>query len=241
AGPTRCRGAEPVDDVGEPVEVHAAGPVREDHEGQAGGDQGREPQLDECGDQTGEGGQWQHRDGRDQERRPGARGTGVHAAAGDPREGPHRQSQPAHRHSGVSSRAATTGPMTVIAGGAMPPSSAAEAMPVNGARTTRCCGVAPSAMLAAGVSAGSPAARSASAIAPSVATPMSTTIVRPEVASPAQSTSLRGSSGVTCPETTATPWESPRWVVGMPARAGTDRAEETPGTTSTGTPAVVQT
>jgi len=42
------------------------------------------------------------------------------------------------------------------------------------------------------------------------------------------------------PETTAKPWQRPRWVTGMPARAGAAIAEEIPGTTSKGTPAAAR-
>ena len=63
--------------------------------------------------------------------------------------------------------------------------------------------------------------------------PMSTTTVPPSVPAPL---AWGGSSG-TCPETTVKRWLTPRWVTGIPALPGTPTAEETPGTTVTGSPA----
>ena len=67
---------------------------------------------------------------------------------------------------------------------------------------------------------------------------ISSTRVIPLRASAAQSTELRESPGRTCPASTQKPWLTPRCVTGMPAAAGTEMALVTPGTTSTGTPAV---
>ncbi len=54
--------------------------------------------------------------------------------------------------------------------------------------------------------------------------------------SPASAVAWCGSSG-TWPETTVKAWLTPRWVTGMPALPGTPTADETPGTTVTGSPA----
>ena len=59
-------------------------------------------------------------------------------------------------------------------------------------------------------------------------------------ASASQATRDPGWPGGRCPETTVNSWATPRWVTGMPARAGTARAEVRPGTTVTGTPAAAQ-
>ncbi len=63
--------------------------------------------------------------------------------------------------------------------------------------------------------------------------PMSTTTVPPRSASAL----ARWSSSGTCPEMIVTTWLTPRWVTGMPAAPGTPTADDTPGTTVTGTPA----
>ena len=64
---------------------------------------------------------------------------------------------------------------------------------------------------------------------------MSTTRVPSVRASAVQS--IGASLAPSWPDTTVTCRETPRWVTGMPAAAGTATALVTPGTTSTVTPA----
>ena len=64
--------------------------------------------------------------------------------------------------------------------------------------------------------------------------PIKTTSVPPARASDAQSTAPGAPGSPTCPLTTVTDDDSPRWVTGTPADAGAAKAEVTPGTTSKG-------
>ena len=66
---------------------------------------------------------------------------------------------------------------------------------------------------------------------------MRITSVPPARASDSQSTPPGRVSSPTWPVTTVTEVDRPRWVTGIPAAAGTAIAEVTPGTTSQGTPA----
>ena len=85
-----------------------------------------------------------------------------------------------------------------------------------------------------GSSAARPWATSSEAATRRRPTPMSRTRVPSSAAREAQSTSWSWA------DTTVKPRASPRWVTGMPAKAGTATAEVTPGTTSTATPAATQ-
>ena len=66
---------------------------------------------------------------------------------------------------------------------------------------------------------------------------MRITSVPPARASASQSVSVVPFAGSSCPVTTVTWVERPRWVTGMPAYAGAAIALLMPGTTSNGTPA----
>ena len=67
--------------------------------------------------------------------------------------------------------------------------------------------------------------------------PMRITSVPPTRAKASQSCSPVPSDPPTRPVTTVTDAATPRWVTGMPAAAGTPKADVTPGTTSQATPA----
>ena len=131
-----------------------------------------------------------------------------------------------------------TSPITTTAGFVTPAARTAPARSRSGAVTTRCCRLQPSDTTAPGVPPPSPAEISVSAISARWSIDISSTRVIPLRASAAQSTELRESPGRTCPASTQKPWLTPRCVTGMPAAAGTEMALVTPGTTSTGTPAV---
>ena len=72
----------------------------------------------------------------------------------------------------IAPRLAATGPITVAAGGPIPASSAAAAMPSSGASTTRCSGRVPRSITAAGSAGSRPASISFSATSGSFFTPM---------------------------------------------------------------------
>ena len=104
-------------------------------------------------------------------------------------------------------------------------------------RTLCWLAVVPAWITATGVSGLRPASRSRAAISARVAMPISTTSVPPARARASQSTDPGSPGTPTCPVTTVTDEAMPRWVTGTPADAGAAKAEETPGTTSQGTPA----
>src|SRR5579859_2053126 len=131
-----------------------------------------------------------------------------------------------------------TSPITTTAGLVTPAARTAPGRSCSGAVTTRWCRLQPSDTTAPGVPAPSPAESSVSTISARWSIAISSTRVIPLRASAAQSTELCGSPGRTCPASTQKPWLTPRWVTGMPAAAGTEMALVTPGTTSTGTPAI---
>ncbi len=103
------------------------------------------------------------------------------------------------------------------------------------AKVTRSCAVDPLSTTATGRSGATPAARAAAQIRGSAETAMRRTTVAPAVRAP----SIAGSAPA-WPEVTSTEVATPRWVTGMPASAGTEKAEVMPGTTSTSTPATRQ-
>ena len=115
------------------------------------------------------------------------------------------------------------------------------ARPASVVRTTRWAGVVPRAMTATGVSGARPPRTSASAMAARVVMPMRITSVPPARASASQSGPPAPPASPTRPVTTVTDEARPRWVTGMPAAAGTPKAEVTPGTTSQGMPASAST
>ena len=88
--------------------------------------------------------------------------------------------------------------------------------------------------MAAGVSAGQPRSSRQDATAARRASPISTTTVS-EPGGSAPSTGRKLDSS--WPDTTANPEATPRWVMGMPARAGAVTAVVSPGTTSNPMPA----
>ncbi len=111
-------------------------------------------------------------------------------------------------------------------------------------RATRCAGVVPRAITATGVSGERPPRISASAMAARVAMPMRMTSVPPARARDSQSGPSAApdpAGSPTRPVTTVTDDARPRWVTGMPATAGTPKADVTPGTTSQGIPACCKT
>ena len=128
---------------------------------------------------------------------------------------------------------AATGPTTMTAGG--PRSTSAN--PASVVRATRWDAVVPEAMTATAVSGGRPPCISAAAIAARFVMPMRITSVPPTRANASQSCSPVPSDPPTRPVTTVTEAATPRWVTGMPAAAGTPKADVTPGTTSQATPA----
>ena len=98
----------------------------------------------------------------------------------------------------------------------------------------------PSQTTATGVSGLRPPATSASAIAGAFSTAIISSRVPCSRATVSQSVSESGWPGGRCPEITVKSWATPRWVTGMPARAGTAIGLVRPGTTVTGTPAARQ-
>ena len=104
-------------------------------------------------------------------------------------------------------------------------------------RTTRWAEVVPHWTTAAGVSGERPPSTRHRAICSRCAIPINTTTVPPARASESQSTPPGAVGSPTWPVTTVTEVDTPRWVTGIPAVAGTPKAELTPGTTCHGTPA----
>ena len=102
-------------------------------------------------------------------------------------------------------------------------------------RTIRSSSIVPRSIATTGVAAAMPASRSSAAMAPRRPTPIKMTMVAPEAARCRQPTE-EDSTG-SCPLTTTTARETPRWVTGTPASAGSAKADETPGTTSKSRPA----
>ncbi len=113
-------------------------------------------------------------------------------------------------------RSPATSPITTTAGELTLACSAAAAMPARDAETTRCAGVVPCSITAAGVAGSRPASISREAMAPSRSTPMSTQIV-PISASAAQRAVVAPFAGSSWPVTTAKALDRSRWVSGMPA------------------------
>ena len=99
---------------------------------------------------------------------------------------------------------------------------------------TRVRGPAVAHTMAAAVSAGQPRSSMQAATSARRASPISTTTVS-EPGGSALSTGRKLDSS--CPDTTANPEARPRWVMGMPARAGAAVAVVSPGTTSNRIPA----
>ena len=131
------------------------------------------------------------------------------------------------------SRSETTSPTTTTAGARTPAAAASAAAVARVVVVVRCSGVHPRSTSATGVSAGRPAAMSAAAVSASRVTPIRSTRVASGAASAA---AARTCSAPSCAEATTKDAATPRWVRGMPAAAGTETADVTPGTTSTGTP-----
>ena len=77
-------------------------------------------------------------------------------------------------------------------------------------------------------------------MAAAFSTAISITSVPRSRASALHSTSESGWPGGRWPEMTVNSCATPRCVTGMPARAGTAMADDSPGTTVTGTPAAAQ-
>ena len=92
-------------------------------------------------------------------------------------------------------------------------------------------------MMATGVPGFMPAFSRSAEIFGKFAVPMSTTSVAPVLACADQSTLSFGSSQ--CPVTTVTARAMRLWVTGIPAIAGTENADEIPGTISKETPALM--
>ena len=92
----------------------------------------------------------------------------------------------------------------------------------------------PQCTTATGVVAGRPPPSRPAAISARLAMPINTTSVprAPSGARAAQSMPVSDGPSPTRPVTTVTDVETPRWVTGMPAEAGTANADDTPGTTS---------
>jgi hypothetical protein len=111
-------------------------------------------------------------------------------------------------------------------------SSAAFAIAPSGAVTTRSRAVVPAETTAAGVAAGRPCSINRSARRSNPARPMKATSVPGTRASAAAS-----SRSTSCAANAVTADERPRCVTGMPAEAGTDASDDTPGMISNGTPA----
>ena len=108
------------------------------------------------------------------------------------------------------------------------------------ASTVRSAGIEPSHTTATGVSASRPPLTSTSAIAAAFSTAIISSSVPVSRATASQSTSESAWSGGRWPESTVKSWATPRWVTGMPARAGTATGLVSPGITVTGTPAARQ-
>ncbi len=129
----------------------------------------------------------------------------------------------------------TTSPTTSMAGDSIRLALAFSAMLPRVAVISLCSFQPPFSTMAAGVSAGFPAAIRAAAFCSSRETPMSTTRVpsRPAMAFQSSGDSFPGSSW---PVTMVRDEATPRWVTGIPARAGAAMEEVTPGTTSKNMP-----
>ena len=117
--------------------------------------------------------------------------------------------------------------MTTSAGEPLAGSTAPSADTV-----TSSSGIDPRTITAAGVEAGMPCSIRRCASRSARAPPMKATSVPGVRASAAAS-----SRSTSCAAKAVTADETPRWVTGMPADAGTDASDETPGMTSNGTPA----
>lgn len=111
-------------------------------------------------------------------------------------------------------------------GGLHPTCRAVCAMDAKVPVVVRCRGPYPSSMMAQGVLAELPWAMSCAVSSSNRDTPMSKTTVW---------SCARGAlSRSQCPVSTVKPRDTPRWVTGIPAAAGTETADVTPGSTVTG-------
>ncbi len=134
------------------------------------------------------------------------------------------------------SRNLTTGPKTVMAGGAIPAAFPRSTMSARVPTTTFWRGVAPHWIIAAGVSGGFPASRSRRTMRGIFPTPITTTRVSTR-ARAFQSCSCSVPSRNRCPVAmTALPAIS-RCVMGIPAYSSAAMGDVIPGTNSKGTPA----
>ena len=128
---------------------------------------------------------------------------------------------------------AATAPTTMTAGG--PRSTSAR--PASVVRAIRCDAVVPCAITATAVSGGRPPCTKAAAMAARFVMPMRITSVPPTRARASQSCAPVPSGSPSRPVTTVTDAATPRRTTGMPAEAGTPKADVTPGTTSQARPA----
>src|SRR5690606_14738772 len=156
---------------------------------------------------------------------------------------PERGARPADRDLGAvgghatgagwSRPSAATSPITMIAGARTPTWAARSTTTPSVARVTRWRGVEPLSTIATGSAGSAPAPSAWAVMRASCETPMRTTSVAVRSRTPARAPASRPS----CPLVTWKAATVPRCVSGMSASAGTLSALETPGTTSTGTPA----